>query len=86
LQLGLAVGVSALSESFDTRGSAPSRAAVAGTLETSARFELPLVASWILHGTGGFDVHAFRQRDATPTSHWVTPVGLVFRAGIGTRW
>jgi hypothetical protein len=86
LQLGLALGASALSESFDTRGSAPSRTALAGTLEANAGVEVPLIASWVLHGTGGVDVHAFQQRDATPTSQWVTPVSLVIRAGVGARW
>jgi hypothetical protein len=86
LQLGLALGPSLLFQSFDTRGTAPDRRALAGTLTASAGAELPLGGRFVLTAAVAADVHALRQRDTAASAEWTTPVSFLSRVGVGARW
>jgi hypothetical protein len=85
VSIGLALGGSAVHESFDTRGDAPSRSAFAGTLGASVGLEVPLPAGVALEGAVGANIHALKQRDLGP-EEWITPVTFMSRVGASVRW
>ncbi len=86
VQVGLALGPSVLVQRFDTRGEAPAREALAGTLAMTAGVELPLRGRFALNVAGGANVHAFKQRDLGQVAEWSTPVTFTTRVGLTARW
>ena len=83
---GLALGASALHESFTTRGEAPSQTALAATLTTTAGFEVPLPDAMTFQVDAHANVHAFKQSNGAPAAAWATPVTFGTRAGIVVRF
>jgi hypothetical protein len=86
VQIGLALGASALYETFTTRGEAPSRTALAATLTTTAGVEVPLAGAVALQVGAHANVHAFKQSDGAPVAAWATPVTFGSRAGVVARF
>jgi hypothetical protein len=86
LHVGLGLGPALLSQTFDTRGAAPSRRSLAATLTAGAGVEVPLPRGFVVDATIAAAVYGFEERRADGATAWTTSVTGLGRLGLGLRF